>query len=149
MQLIGHIIVRLVSISIGLLLGILAAAIFLSLGILRDVLDPALGYPAGTGGVLVPWIALIASPFVAASVLGPALIVIAVAELMHWRSMIANLALGGLIALFVGWQQFVFQGNQSISDGALVVLLAAGFIAGFAYWLVAGRSAGNWNAIRS
>ncbi|MEM7461237.1 MAG: hypothetical protein AAF362_01000 [Pseudomonadota bacterium] len=146
MQLLGHLIVRLVSVTFALFLGILSATMFLSLGIVRDVVDPAMQFHFDTGadGFLIPLFGLIASPFVAAAVMAPALLVIAFAELMRWRGMITNLLLGGVVAVFVGWQQFLLDESQSISDGTLVVLLAAGFVGGFVYWTIAGRSAGNW-----
>lgn len=146
MQILGHLIVRLVSIIFGLFLSIFAATMFLSLGIVRDVVDPAMQYHTGTGmdDFLVPLFGLVASPFVAAAVLAPAVITIAIAELMRWRSIVANFLLGGIIAVFAGWQQFLLEDRQSISNGTLVVLLAAGFVGGFVYWLIAGRHAGNW-----
>ncbi len=146
MQLLGHLIVRLVSVIFALLMGILAATMFLSLGIVRDVVDPAMQFHFDTGadGFLVPLFGLIASPFVAAAVMAPALLVIAFAELMRWRGMITNLILGGIVAVFVGWQQFLLDVNPPLSDGTLIVLLAAGFVGGFVYWIIAGRSAGNW-----
>lgn len=146
MQILGHLIVRLVSVFLGLILSILAAAMFLSMGIVRDVVDPTMQYHTGIGadGFLVPLLGLAASPFVAAAVLAPAAIVIAIAELMRWRGIVSNLLLGGMIAIFAGWQQFLLEDRQSLSDGTLVVLLAAGFVGGFVYWLIAGRQAGNW-----
>ncbi|MGI9400733.1 MAG: hypothetical protein ACR2O0_05725 [Rhizobiaceae bacterium] len=146
MQFIGHLIVRSVSILLGLFLGILAATMFLSLGIVRDVVDPSMQYHWGFGadGLLVPLLGLIASPFVAGAVLAPAAIIIAIAELAHWRGMVSNLLLGGIIAVFAGWQQLLLDDQQSISDGLLIVLLGAGFVGGFVYWLISGRNAGNW-----
>lgn len=74
----------------------------------------------------------------------PASILIAIAELMRWKSATVNLVLGGVCALFTGLASFHGPTDAIPSDSTLIVLLACGFIGGFAYWLIAGRSAGLW-----
>lgn len=72
----------------------------------------------------------------------PALIAIALAELFSFRSIFYWLAVGGVIGL----------AGESVADGfawlddiprRLSLLLAAGFVGGFVYWLIAGRLSGS------
>ena len=72
----------------------------------------------------------------------PALIAILATELMRWQGMTVQLVLGGLVALFVMFTQL--PEGVTPREGTIIVTLAAGFIAAFFYWLIAGRSAGNW-----
>jgi hypothetical protein len=64
----------------------------------------------------------------------PALIAIVLAELFRWRSVFFYLAVGGGLGLLAS--------PLGGADGSPVLLLAAGFVGGFAYWFVAGRLAG-------
>ncbi len=158
MQLIGHFIVRLIAILFGLLVAMLAVGIFLSFGIFSETFtqffadlnwtlngDPYTGDKTdglATGALII--IGFFSSFYVAGLAALPTTITIAVAELMRWRSMTINLVLGGVIALFTGLSVFGAKQDGLPSDGTLVVLLATGFVGGFFYWLIAGRSAGNW-----
>ncbi len=71
----------------------------------------------------------------------PALIAIVLGEAFAWRSILYWLAVGGGIGLLAGG---FFDRYQSLdfTDRRTVVMLAAGFVGGFAYWLIAGRLAG-------
>jgi hypothetical protein len=143
---IGHFIVRLVAIATGFVLAVIAAALFLSIGVVRDVVGPAIEYHAGieAEGWLVPVVGIVTSPFLAATVLAPAGIAIALAETAKLRGLVINLTLAGLVALYAGWRSLTLEPDLSLNQGVIVVLLAAGFCAGLVYWLVAGRSAGRW-----
>jgi hypothetical protein len=94
--------------------------------------------------VLVPLFAIFGAPFVLAAIAAPAALAIVVGEAMRWRGLVANLLLGGLVALFAGWRHFGGGAALDVPRGVILVLLSAGFVAGFAYWLIAGRSAGRW-----
>ena len=143
---IGHILVRFVQIAFAIALAALAAAVFLSIGYVRDIAGPWFGEIAGerADSILIAAFALLGAPFVLAEIFLPAALAAAFAEAARLRGLIANLLLGSMVALFVGWRHFGGVGTLQPSRGALLVLLAAGFIAGFAYWLGAGRSAGRW-----
>lgn len=100
-------------------------------------------------GPIVTFLVLVfgffSSFYVASLALLPAAIAIAIAELMRWQGLTINLVLGGFVALFTGITSYNVQhANGLPSEGTLIVLLAAGFIGGFFYWLIAGRSAGRW-----
>jgi hypothetical protein len=72
----------------------------------------------------------------------PAAIAIVLAESFGWRSILFYLLAGGLIgaaAIHLTMQSGVFD----FADRPNVALLAAGFVGGFVYWLIAGRRAGT------
>jgi hypothetical protein len=77
----------------------------------------------------------------------PAAIGILVAEAFAIRSWIYH-ALNGGLSIWVGWSTI---GDLRSSEYTLLddpkIILAAGFAAGFAYWLVAGWGAGFWKPI--
>lgn len=159
MQTLGHFIVRLVVILIGIFVAMLAAGMFLSFGLFAGAfseffaelqwiiegdpyMDPADTSPLVT--LLVVIIGFFTSFHVMSLAALPATIAIAIAEMMRWQGMTINLVLGGLVALFTGVSLYGSTREGLPSEGTLVVLLATGFIAGFFYWLIAGRSAGKW-----
>ena len=155
MQFFGHLIVRLFVILMGVLIAMLAASIFLSAGLLNGffnvfffelniAVDGALEDTGPLTTFIVFILGFLSSFYVASIAILPAAITIAIAELMRWKSMTANLVLGGLVGLFTGMSTYAQTRAGLPSDGTLIILLAAGFIGGFFYWLVAGRSAGNW-----
>ena len=58
---------------------------------------------------------------------------------------------GGMASDFLADLQWVIEGDPYLDPAdtsplvtPLVVLLATGFVGGFFYWLIAGRSAGKW-----
>jgi hypothetical protein len=144
--LIGHLIVRLVQIAFGLFLAGIAVTLFLSFGYVRDVAGPAVerATELRLDSLLTAAFAILIAPAVAKAFLAPAALAIALAELAAWRGLVANLLLGGLLALFSGWRSLGLDAVDRPRQGTMVVLLAAGFIAGLVYWAVAGRSAGKW-----
>ena len=158
MQLIGHFIVRLIAIVFGLFIAMLAASIFLSFGMFSDAFnaffadlswtlngDPYVAEEMdGLGTALVIIVGFFSSFYVAGLAALPTTIAIAIAELMRWQSMTINLVMGGIVSLATGLSVFTGKQDGLPSDGTLVVLLATGFVGGFFYWLIAGRSAGNW-----
>lgn len=131
-------VLQLVRIVLGFVAGVLAAGFFLSWGFFQGVepdQDP------------VAFAAIIWTGFVSASVLGsfallPAAIAILFAELLRWRSFIFHMAAAGVIALVL-WTA----GGEMAETGprpGTSIALAAGFLAGAVYWLIAGRSSGGW-----
>lgn len=89
-------------------------------------------------------IGLVWSPVIASAALFPALLAVIAGEWLRLRSLTANVALGGAAAFFTYWLRTDIATAEMRTSGALVVVLALGFVGGFFYWLVAGRNAGRW-----
>lgn len=150
----GNLIVRLVAIVFALLLAYLAAGLFVALGMFLGWFRYLFAaFTAETGGVVETSdvlaaiatfaVALFSSFTIAIAATAPSLVAIAIAEAMRWRGLVTNLLLGGGVALATDWIATA-PGSPPLSGGATLVLLATGFIAGFTYWLIAGRGAGRW-----
>ena len=94
--------------------------------------------------------ALVAGPVLLVVLLGtmwlPASVGVLISEAFAIRSWIFH-ALNGAVSGWVGWQLF---GNIDASDVPMndpQYVLAAGLAGGFAYWVVAGWSAGFWKPV--
>lgn len=71
----------------------------------------------------------------------PALIVVVLAEANGWRSLIFYLVAGGAIGLLAAETTRAFDG-LAFADNLTLICLAAGFVGGAVYWLIAGKFAG-------
>jgi hypothetical protein len=71
----------------------------------------------------------------------PAAVAIVLAETFGWRSALYYLLAGGLIGA-IAIHLTSESGAFDFADRPHVTLLAAGFVGGFVYWLIAGRLAG-------
>ncbi|MTI18344.1 translation initiation factor IF-3 [Rhodobacteraceae bacterium RKSG542] len=138
----GKLFVQLLRIVFGFIAAMLAAALFISWGYFQTTApsdDP------------VAFAAMIWSSFVAASIFGglsfiPAGIAIIIAEAFKWRSPLIHMGAGGLIAIglwTLGGQMPDAELEYALRPGSNIAM-AAGFIAGFVYWLFAGRKSGYW-----
>ena len=128
---------QLIRVSIGFCAAVLTAGLFLAWGYFRAG-DPSID-PAG-------FAAMVGSGLVTASVLGgfagaPVFCAILVAELLSVRSVMFHVGGAGLIA-FALWS-LGGPADYGMRPGTAVVL-AAGFVSGLVYWIIAGRSSGCW-----
>jgi len=106
----------------------------------------------GTGGLdrdTVIWPAIfgvLAAPVIGGLVALPALVIIVLAELLSWRSVLAYLLAGGI----AGLSAYLLTDNTAgaISDTDAQLSMTAGIVGGLAYWLVAGRMAGGYRRDR-
>lgn len=136
----GKLVWQLLRIVCGFIAGVLAAGLFLSWGLFQT---------AGPDQDPVAFAAMLGTGFVTASVLGslafvPAAVAIVLAELLGWRGIIYHLAAAGLISLGL-WSL----GNEAMASGprpGTSVALAAGFLGGLVYWLIAGCNSGRWRS---
>ena len=78
----------------------------------------------------------------------PALLAIALAEVFGWRSILYYFLVGGIIGLIAD-QVSELAVDPIFYGGRPVIMLAAGFVGGFVYWLIAGRLAGQLSSGRS
>ncbi len=76
----------------------------------------------------------------------PGAVGILISEAFAIRSWIFH-ALNGAIAAWVGWQIYATADNTAPSMNDTSFVFGAGLAAGFAYWAVAGWSAGFWKPI--
>lgn len=135
-----------------------------------QLLRSAVGFIAGlvSGGGFLAWsffsgatadgdpvvvVTIVGTALVSASVIGaslflPAVLLVTVAEIASLRSLVYHVGAGGLLAF--GLWMLGPDGARSQTDAltsAGSIVLAAGFIGGAAYWLLAGRSSGCWKTL--
>jgi hypothetical protein len=75
--------------------------------------------------------------------LTPMLVGILISEALAIRSWIFH-ALNGAVSSLVGWQLFGGAGTRLVHP---MILIATGIVGGFAYWAVAGFTAGFWKPV--
>jgi hypothetical protein len=122
-------------VPLGFIAAVLAAALTILAGwyghepgVFTDV--AAIGFVMGVGVWVVLEVGAVAGI--------PAFIVIVLAELFGWRSVIFYLAIGGALGLLTSQ----LHGIVWETGNSQLLLPAAGFVGGFVYWLIAGRLAG-------
>ena len=86
--------------------------------------------------------------FVSGFALVPAMVVVAITEAFYIRSALAYAAGGGIVGLACYLGLVPFDIDQLRFDGVvrrhLEIMTGAGILAGMVYWMIAGRSAGEW-----
>lgn len=123
-----------------------AAGLVVSLAVLIPQLGDLALIPLERGGWSV--IATFAAVFISGQALGPTLLVIACAESFSIRALLfyalAGAMLGAVLALgFEHWDLAAISVN-GFARRELEIMVAAGIVAGFVYWAMAGRKAGAW-----
>ncbi|MEM9331543.1 MAG: hypothetical protein AAGA53_09470 [Pseudomonadota bacterium] len=157
MRLVLHLIGRLFVIGFALLIALFAGSLFIGFGLASGMFpelmsadgNSVFGDREADRAVLASLsfvIGLMASFQLAGLALLPVTIAIAITELMKWQAMTAYLVLGGLCALFTMFSVLALPEGVLPANGTIIVSLATGFISAFFYWLIAGRTAGNWLA---
>ena len=76
----------------------------------------------------------------------PGAIGILISEAFAIRSWMFH-AGNGAVSAWIGWSLFGYIDDTRIPLNAPLAVIAAGLAAGFAYWLVAGWSAGFWKPV--
>ncbi|WP_299818912.1 translation initiation factor IF-3 [uncultured Roseibium sp.] len=138
----GKLLFQLLRIVCGFVLAVIACGLFLAWGFFRAAhpdQDPvAFAAMAGSG--------LVGASVIGGTVLVPAAVLIAVAEAVRLQGFIFHVAAAGAIAFLV-WTLGAGSGTTDWRPGSAVVL-AAGFLAGAVYWLIAGRMSGGWHGVK-
>ena len=128
----------------------MAAAAVIAFGFFwPDLSDVVLAGDKGILGLLIG----VSSIVLAGAAMGPALVLIAIAEGFGIRSVLFYACAGAAIALFiyygVGFGTGIGERAQP-SEGFFArepeIMAAAGIAAGLVYWLIAGRRAGAWRS---
>jgi hypothetical protein len=136
---------RIMAVVLAYLLACVAAAAVLTVGALTPAWDDVLRLGIQTN-VLAPIIA-IGTAIIAAVAFLPALLAIVLAEGFALRSSIGYAALGGVLAVVLGYglHHAGFVGDLDPTQALeRQVIAAAGIAGGLVYWLFAGRKAGSW-----
>jgi hypothetical protein len=142
---------RIMMIFVGYILACAAASLVLTIGTLTPEWNDlaasfGLQSPAAQSVALWSVVALGAAIIFAVGLL-PVFLVVALAEGFAVRSIVLYGALGGALALAMGYG-LDFAGYITPPGGDLThereVFAAAGIAGGLVYWLFAGRSAGAW-----
>ena len=146
---------RLIVICFALFAALLTASLFIGFGFASGIMEGVLGshehletVDADIGNLAIGIATFVIAVFTGINLAGftilPTTIAVAVTEMMRWQSLTVQLVLGGLCALFTMFAVLALPAGELPSNGTVIVALAAGFIAAFFYWLIAGRNAGEW-----
>lgn len=87
---------------------------------------------------VVSFLQILASAFIPAVVGG------LITEGFSWRSIFVHVAAGGVIGLYIFSESGLYP-DGPLPQQEVIISLASGFVAGFFYWLIAGRRAGSWH----
>ncbi|PVB61586.1 translation initiation factor IF-3 [Labrenzia sp. 011] len=129
---------QLLRIVCGFVLALLVCGLFLAWGLFRVThpdQDPLAFIAMTISG-------LVGASVIGATVLVPAAVLIVLAEAMRLRSLVFHVAAAGGLAFLI-WTLGSETGTTDWRPGSPVVL-AAGFMGGAVYWLIAGRKSGTW-----
>ncbi len=147
MRLFGNFILRFIVIVIGFILAVAAAGLFVGIGFFNEAIisDPPVEiWEQDFLRLISIGFGFVSAILIGAYSYGVVAAIIALAETMRWSGLVANLVMGGVVAAFLALTNLGGSSGENVSDGALLVSLSAGFIGGFVYWVIAGRSAGKW-----
>jgi hypothetical protein len=136
---------RLAMMVLGFAVACAAAAAFLQivwlgpLGAMPDVADWSHG---GSLLISIPLMAIL----VGYLSFFQSLIVVAIGEIVGWRSWLFHALGGAAVALPIVGGLLVHDEPGSLSGFIVATIIGAGMVGGIAYWMVAGRGAGVWRA---
>ncbi|MBV8751270.1 MAG: hypothetical protein JO328_00230 [Hyphomicrobiales bacterium] len=136
---------RIFIVLFAFVLACLAAAVVMNFALLLPAWTDLFDQPVDQQ-ILAVTIGLSAALFSFYAVL-PAMMIIALAEGFRLRSVLFYMLAGAALALGLayGWDLRLLRGGDDDLGGRGVEIMAAvGIVAGFVYWVIAGRSAGAW-----
>ena len=136
---------RLVMITVGYAAATVVAGVSLAL-LTRAVTPQQAGHLADSGfdyGLVIG--AIMLGSLAGYVAFFPAILVILFAEFTKRRDWLFYALAGGIIAAVAPFAATFLAGPAQVETADFAMMsLAAGMIAGTAYWLIAGRGAGNW-----
>jgi hypothetical protein len=148
MDVLLRLLLRLILVPLGYLAAVLAGALVIVLGAWRlgEVIQSA---DPDTSGFVIFGLVM-AGPFLVAMLAVmmwlPASIGILLAEAFAIRSWMYH-AGNGAISAWIGWNLFDYIDDSPVPLHQPLHIVAAGLAGGFAYWAVAGWSAGFWKPV--
>ncbi len=131
---------RILAALIGFILAVIAAAVFM--------LSASVGFaPADPADGLWFWSnfgvgAAYAASYLGAMSLAPWAVIILVTEVFRLRSALIYLVAGGFLGALPALGMAPMMRSLEGDPRRIAILVAAGFVGGFVYWLAAGRMAG-------
>jgi hypothetical protein len=140
-----NVIARILAVTLAYVLACVAASAVFTIGMLTPQWNDwaSLGLPSAVWSVVI----VIGAAIIGGIAILPALLVIVLAEGFAWRSSLVYAALGGALALVLGYGLDLGGYLGEVGNGTArerEVFAASGIAAGLVYWLVAGRKAGIW-----
>jgi hypothetical protein len=148
MDMLLRLLLRIILVPLGYLAAVLAGACVILFGAWR-LGEVALSADPNTAGAALFGV-VIAGPILFAMLLAvmwlPASIGILLSEAFAIRSWIYHAA-NGAISAWLGWNLFGFIDDSPVPLHQPLHVVAAGLAGGFAYWAVAGWSAGFWKPV--
>ena len=142
-MILGRLMMRVLLVPLGGVIALCVAMIFVMAAHWNRVTVSAAEDPTGFAAILATAPVLAVAT---AYMLMPAALGIAVAEAFAIRSWMYHTVVGGLSAAVSLATIGGFDKSYELSDEPLIVV-GAGIVAGFAYWLVAGWNAGFWRPV--
>lgn len=143
-----RLLLRVLLVPLGYLAAGLAATIVVLIAWWQFV-DPSIG-PSPDGPDFAVLGAIIGAPILLivmlGSILPPISVGLLISEVLALRSWIFHV-LNGIVSMWVGWQLFGADAGTGLPTEQPTVVIAAGVAAGFAYWVVAGFSAGFYKPV--
>jgi hypothetical protein len=141
------VVVRCFVILFSLIFAILAAGIALAIGIMMPEMFIMSADPIEKFMFFA--VAFFSTSFAGAAAFVPALVLVAIAETFDLRSVFYYAIGGGLIAAVAWYGADISMQMENATDISpvgygLQLVVAAGIVGGFVYWLLAGRKAGLW-----
>jgi hypothetical protein len=145
MDLFLRLLLRVILVPLGYLAAVIAATVVIVVhGWHLSAADFGTQPDMATVGIMMAWQIVMAT--VLAGTLWPLAIGILISEGLAIRTWIFH-APNGAVSAWVGWRTFWDIPAATVSQTDPLLIAAAGLAAGFAYWAVAGFSAGFWKPV--
>ena len=144
----GRLLLRFVLVPLGYMVAVMAGALVILFGSWKLGEIAAVTYDGAPGIAIFGFV--FAGPVLLILLLStmwlPGAIGILISEAFAIRSWMFH-AGNGAVSAWIGWSLFGYVDDTRVPLNGPLAVIAAGLAAGFAYWLVAGWSAGFWKPV--
>jgi hypothetical protein len=144
----GRLLLRFILVPLGYLVAVMVGALVILFGSWR--LGQAVVAADPNAHTMAIFGFAFAAPVLVVTLLSvmwlPAAIGILISETFALRSWMFHAA-NGAVTAWIGWSLFGYVDDSRVPLNGPVAVIAAGLAGGFAYWLVAGWSAGFWKPV--
>jgi hypothetical protein len=143
----GRLLLRFILVPTGYVAAVMAGALVILIGSWK-LGQVAMAYETAPGIAIFG--VVFAAPVLIVMLLSvmwlPGAIGILISEAFAIRSWMFHAA-NGAVTAWIGWSMFGYVDDSQIALNGPLAVIGAGLAAGFAYWLVAGWSAGFWKPV--